>query len=230
MAIYITGDLHGENDINKLSNKNFPKGKELTKDDYLIICGDFGLRFFGNKTEEYWLTWLNNKPYTLCFVDGNHENFSILELNPIEEWHGGKVRKIRNSVIHLTRGQVFEIDGKKIFTMGGANSDDREHIEGQYWWSREMPSEDEYLEGIANLEKHNWKVDYVISHSTTTTSLSVVNQYRLAIRFPDDLTQYLEKIKRKLTYDKWFHGHYHVDVAYYKNMRAIYHDIVEIDY
>ncbi len=231
MAIYVTGDLHGEVDIKKLNNKNFPIGKELTKDDYLILCGDFGLRFFDNKSEEYWLEWLEDKEYCVLFADGNHENYNLLESYPIEEWKGGKIRRIKEHVIHLTRGQVFDIDGKKIFVMGGAKSDDREHIEGQYWWAREMPSEEEYLEGLSNLEKHDWKVDYVITHCTNTTTLPLVNQYRLAIRFPDELTQYLEKIKRKLSYKRWFFGHYHCDVNFsHLNMRAIYRDIVEIDY
>lgn len=57
-------------------------------------------------------------------MDGNYENFDRLYSYPVEEWHGGKVYKIRNSVIHLMCGQVFEIDGKKIFTIGGARSHD----------------------------------------------------------------------------------------------------------
>ncbi|MDM8195794.1 hypothetical protein QUV98_05625 [Massilimicrobiota timonensis] len=40
--IFITGDTHGSYDIQKLARKNFPEGKTLTKDDYMIICGDFG--------------------------------------------------------------------------------------------------------------------------------------------------------------------------------------------
>lgn len=40
--IFITGDTHGSYDIQKLARKNFPEGKTLTKDDYVIICGDFG--------------------------------------------------------------------------------------------------------------------------------------------------------------------------------------------
>ena len=64
--------------------------------------------------EKWWLDWLEAKSYTTLFVDGNHENFDRLYDYPVEEWHGGKVHKIRSSVIHLMRGQVFEIDGKKM--------------------------------------------------------------------------------------------------------------------
>lgn len=38
--IFITGDTHGHIDIHKLNTKNFSIQSELTKSDYLIICGD----------------------------------------------------------------------------------------------------------------------------------------------------------------------------------------------
>ena len=63
--------------------------------------------------EKYWLDWLDNKNFTTLFVDGNHENFTRLYNYPVEEWHGGKVHKIRDSVIHLMRGEIFDIDNKK---------------------------------------------------------------------------------------------------------------------
>lgn len=60
-----------------INNRNFKKGKNLTKNDYLRITGDFGFVWDGSKTDEYWLNWLNKKPYTVLFVDGNHENFEL---------------------------------------------------------------------------------------------------------------------------------------------------------
>ena len=52
---------------------------------------------------------------------GNHENFTRLYNYPIEEWHGGKVHKIRDSVLHLMRGEIFDIDNKKAFIFGELN-------------------------------------------------------------------------------------------------------------
>ena len=119
--IYITGDCHA--DFRRFNTDIFPEQNEMTKEDYVIICGDFGGVWDKDKEsarEKWWLDWLEEKSYTTLFVDGNHENFDRLYDNPVEEWHGGKVHKIRSSVIHLMRGQVFEIDGKEIFTFGGA--------------------------------------------------------------------------------------------------------------
>lgn len=70
--IYLIGDTHGHIELNKLSNKNFPEGKNLTKNDYVIILGDFGLLWKNDSTFKYWLDFLNNKNYTILFIDGNH--------------------------------------------------------------------------------------------------------------------------------------------------------------
>ena len=110
--IFITGDLHGEFDIHKLNTTSFPVQSDLTKDDYVIVCGDFGLvwRDKNDKTDLYWQRWLNNKPFTTLFIDGNHENHDLLQQYPVTEWNGGKVHQIQPSIFHLMRGQVFEIE------------------------------------------------------------------------------------------------------------------------
>jgi len=76
--IYITGDTHIPIDIQKLNTKNFPEQYQMSKDDYLIICGDFGGIWNKSAEELYWLKWLNNKSFTTLFIDGNHENFDLL--------------------------------------------------------------------------------------------------------------------------------------------------------
>ncbi|MGN0240295.1 MAG: metallophosphoesterase [Candidatus Weimeria sp.] len=123
--IYVTGDIHGN--TRRFFTKYFPKQKEMTKDDYIVICGDFGLvwDWEGESVEEqFLLDELDKRNFTTLFVDGNHENFNRLNAYPVTEWHGGKVHMIRPTVIHLMRGQVFDICGKKCFTFGGARSHD----------------------------------------------------------------------------------------------------------
>ena len=53
------------------------------------------------------MDWLEDRPFTTLFCEGNHENFDRLYSYPVEKWNGGNVHKIRPSVIHLMRGQVF---------------------------------------------------------------------------------------------------------------------------
>ena len=39
--IYVTGDIHA--DPSRFNMDNFPEQKEMNKNDFVIICGDFGL-------------------------------------------------------------------------------------------------------------------------------------------------------------------------------------------
>ena len=132
---------------------------------------------------------------------------------PITKWNGGKVQFISESIIHLLRGQVYTIDGLKFFTCGGAESIDKdERIPGISWWERELPSQKEYEEGLRNLKKHNWNVDYVITHECSELTFKEM-QKRISglIEFENDLRNYLNIIEEKVSFNTWYFGHYHID-------------------
>lgn len=224
--IYITGDTHIPIDIGKLSTKKFPEQKELTKNDYVIICGDFGGLWNGGKEEKYWLDWLNKKNFTTLFVDGNHENFDMLNRLPTEEFCGGIVHKASNSIFHLMRGMVYTIEDKKIFKFGGAESHDKEcRIEGISWWNEELPNENEMEFAQNNLNAHNNKVDFIITHSApTSVQVQIKPQYN-----PNSLTDFLEEIKTTVSYEKWHFGHYHNDFAVDSRHICNYYKITRIN-
>ncbi len=147
MAIYITGDTHGG--FQRFGSKYFPQQKEMSREDYVIITGDFGGLWDGGQKDQHWLDWLEEKPFTTLFVDGNHENFGLLDALPEKEWNGGRVHAARDHVLHLMRGQVFHFGGLTWFTMGGAASHDIQDgildpaapdFERQYWLMRRMRS------------------------------------------------------------------------------------------
>ena len=222
--LMITGDTHIPIDIHKLNVANFPLQSQLTKDDYLIICGDFGGVWNGGNEEKYWLDWLDNKNFTTLFVDGNHENFDLLNKYEVSSLFGGKVHQIKNSIYHLMRGQVFTIENKKIFTLGGAKSHDKEsRKDGKSWWKEEMPSHSELFEALKNLRKVNYEIDYIITHCAPTSIVKYISSYYEA----DDLTNFLEKnILLNVQFSKWFFGHYHEDFTYDK-FRGLY-DKIEV--
>lgn len=228
MAIYITGDTHGEIDIHKLSSCNFPSAG-LTKSDYVIIAGDFGLIWKGepDATERYWLDWLDSKPWTTLFIDGNHENHARLSMYGVEVWNGGKVHRISESVIHLMRGQVFTLDGKTFFTMGGAASVDKA-LRTPYvsWWPEEIPSSRELGEAFDNLEAHNWKVDYVITHCPPAKALL---QIPLLSHQIDGFGNWLQGMADALDFKQWFFGHMHEDIRLEGGrFEGLYNDIYDL--
>jgi len=225
--IYVTGDIHSEPD--RFNTENFPEQKEMTRDDYVIICGDFGLVWSEDresKRETWWLDWLENKTYTTLFVDGNHENFTRLNSLPIEEWHGGRVHKIREHVIHLMRGEMFDLDGKMIFTFGGARSHDRENrIEHISWWEQEMPTSAEMERAIEALDKCGWEVDYVITHCAPKSVQKMVCSWYEN----DSLVSFLERVRTDLKFKRWYFGHYHIDRTFGEQFEALYNRIIPME-
>lgn len=254
--IYITGDTHG--DFRRFSTTAFPEQSQMTKDDLVIICGDFGgvWDYKGESAhEEYWLDWLDNKPFTTCFVDGNHECFQRLYDMPVEHWNGGKVHKIRPTVIHLMRGQIFKFGGLKFFTFGGASSHDildgildvndypdkamfdrvrREYtkagkmfrIKNQSWWQLELPTNAEMIEGVNNLVKNGNSADYVVSHCLPSS----VNAYISFGEYnTDKLNRYFQDLLDKgLEFKHWFSGHLHFNCKIDTKFSVLYEQIIRV--
>lgn len=255
MSIWITGDCHGDFEV--FSTDIFYEQKEMKNQDenFLIICGDFGgiWDYTGESPrEKWWLKWLEDKPFTTLFVDGNHENFDRLCEYPVKEWNGGLVHEIRPHVLHLMRGQVFTIEDKKFFTFGGASSHDIKdgiidgdaenwrdqcralekrgkymfRIKGKSWWSQELPTEEEMQTGYDNLEKHSNKVDYIITHTPAASQIAILGR---GLYEQDILTKYLQKIREKIEFKKHFMGHMHLDLYLNDTDILLYEQIIRIN-
>lgn len=153
MTVYVTGDIHGGLDMQKL--RDWELGDSLTSDDYLIVAGDFGFPWDFSAEECADIAWLESRPYTVLFVDGNHERFDHWTERPMELWHGGLTQRLSDTspIRRLTRGEVFELDGSTVFTMGGATSVDKEYrIPYSSWWPKELPDERNFEEVRAKLD------------------------------------------------------------------------------
>jgi hypothetical protein len=227
--IFITGDTHGEIDIRKFNSRKFPEQKKLTKSDFMIVAGDFGLIWDGSNECKYWLNWLSEKSFTTLFIDGNHENFELLNSYPVINWKGGKAHQITDSVIHLMRGQIFVIDKLKFFTFGGAKSSDKEfRKEGVSWWKEEMPSQEEYVEGLRNLEINNWIVDYVITHTCPVEVQNILIKRFYKNLEVTELNRYLFEIDSKTNYKHWYFGHNHLDENLTDKHTILYNKIIRL--
>ena len=221
--IYVTGDCHGN--FARFEQKNFPEQANMTKDDTVIITGDFGSVWFGDSRDDETLDWLERLPFTLAFVCGNHENYDALERYPVAEWHGGKVHRVRPHVLHLMRGQIFELEGCRFFTMGGAKSHDTNHrINHISWWRQELPSDEEYSEALQNLERYNWQVDYIITHCAPTSIALAGSRHNEA----DRLTDFLQEVRERATYHYWLFGHYHDNRAIDEKHILLWEQIVRV--
>ena len=252
MSIYITGDTHGNFDrFTKKKRSKLPF--QLCDDDYIIVCGDLGLLWCHDKEYEYNLDWLSRLPFTLLWVTGNHENYDMVKEFDLEEWNGGLVRHIiRDKVILLERGQVFNIEGKTFFTFGGAESNDisdgildrsdpefeskkamakknggNYRILGESYWKEELPNQNEIITAFDNLDNVGNKVDYIISHCA---SLSMQNKININNHKKKNniLTNFFEALESELKYEHWYFGHYHLDQDIDDKHTVLYKKIIKI--
>ena len=255
MAVYITGDTHGE--FGRFSRERFQEQKELTKYDTVIILGDFGGIWLPQESpeENYWLNWLNDKPFTTCYVDGNHENYTRYYSDefPTVDYHGGKAHQIRDTVFHLQRGNVFEFDGKKFFAFGGAQSHDiRDGIfdfgkyPSHYTAKRELNRW--YFEGkqfrilgfswwpeeLPSQDEMNFgrktleENDFKVDYVIThclPQSVAVAGGWRDS----DVLTNYFDELlENGLQFTRWYCGHYHQETSIWGKFIIKYHGIERI--
>ena len=228
----------------------FPEQARMTKQDTMICAGDFGGVWFGDSRDDETLDWLERLPFTLAFVCGNHENYDALERYPVAEWHGGKVHRVRPHVLHLMRGQIFELDGYRFFTMGGAKSHDiedgilepdapdferrlmmlqrkpraRYRINHISWWAQELPSDEEYAEARRSLDAVGWQVDYIITHCAPTSIALMGTRHNEA----DRLTDFLQEVQERAKYHYWLFGHYHDNKAIDEKHILLWEQIVRV--
>ena len=228
MRIFVTGDTHGTFDIGKVMRFFEGREDEFTKDDFLIICGDVAVCGFSAADEAETRRILCDLPVTVLWIDGNHENFDLLGEYPVDEWNGGKVHFICDDIIHLMRGQVFDIGGTTFFTFGGAYSIDREsRIKGRTWFPEELPNKEEYAEGWRNLKQHDFEVDYILTHTAPAEIIDSMGYYAESDD-EDELRDYLQEIAENTEFKAWYFGHFHEDCVTDEKFFCLYDDIVEL--
>lgn len=209
--LYITGDTHGD-------FSGFEKrmaGKDLGKDDILLITGDFG--FGWNRVmKEMWQNWPH--AYTVLFCDGNHENFDILKDLPEKAMFGDTVGDFGNNTYRLLTGHMYDIAGYRTFVFGGAASIDvacrRPWVE---WWPDEIPKKSQIDLAMKTLEENGWKFDLFVSH-TCNQDLKRKLVYPMT-EFYDPTEKMIGDLEKAIADhggewgSSWF-GHFHKDANF----------------
>lgn len=247
--IFFTGDTHRDYDylkVKRLASK-LPK---LTsdKENYLIVAGDFGCIWgYPNDGElvnhEDMLVireLYESLPFITLFVDGNHENHKVLNALPVTTAWGGRVHEITPYCFHLLRGEVYNIQGFKIFAMGGAYSVDKGYRKPDVsWWEEELITQDDYNNAMSNLERHHNKVDYIVTHTCPTPVAKELEKclppYDVGLwgrkKF-DPSCAFLEDIRHQVQFKDWVYGHFHIDntlVYEGQQFRCLYENVTGSD-
>lgn len=220
--IFVTGDTHG--DISRFSD---PALKKLKANDILIICGDFGFIWSGDKKEVKILEQLSKLKFKIAFVDGEHENFGLLSRYEEVEFCKGIARQISGNIYYLQRGTVYEFENNKVFTFGGGESVDKEaRAEAGTWWECELPGLDEMRKGVLSLNSYDRQVDYIITHEPPAKIKKLISKSQVTTT--NSLNAFLDEISLNVAYKRWFFGSTHVDKNISIHYRSIFTDIVPL--
>lgn len=227
--VFVTGDTHlsyFKQDAGKLfkRRKGFPI-PALRRTDYLIVLGDFSL-FWSKKSicNKENIRKIQNLPYTLLFLDGNHENFDWLEEFPVAERFGGKVQICGENIVHLMRGEIYQIQEKTFFVCGGAMSHDIEFRQPHItWWPQEQVSAEEERNACKNLDQAG-TIDFILTHTCPDT---IVQEMFGKVPSRNATERFLSKVAARLPDVPWYFGHHHEDTALGR-YHAIYNRILRI--
>lgn len=226
--VILTGDTH--QDFDRLGKMSLYY--HFTKKDFVIVLGDFGLLWdnVSNKLEINLIRFLNDLPFTILFLDGNHENFARINSLKTIGLFKGRAGRISNSIFHLKRGEIYEIDGVKIFTFGGGLSIDKA-IRTEYinWWKEEEPNFSEMKNGLDNLKLNDWKVDYILTHECPEWGYRMLStMFKMVKSSNYQLPKYLEEIRTKVDFKHWYFGHHHINIDLNDKITCLYTDFIEL--
>ncbi len=229
--IYITGDTH--RDFDRIFD--FCEEYCTQKDDILIILGDAGINYFLDERDAELKRQLSELPITLFCIHGNHEERPY-EIDSYEEtdWHGGLVYVEQEfpNLIFAGDGEIYDFNGRSVLVIGGAYSVDKNYRIANHlpWFETEQPDDaaKNYTEN--QLKKVNYRVDTVLTHTAplkfepTWAFLPTIDQSQV-----DKSTEiWLDSIEKKLSYEQWYFGHFHVD-DHSGSVTILYEEIEEFD-
>lgn len=230
--IWITGDKHG--DFTEVDA--FCRARKTRPSDMLIILGDTGINYYRDARDTALRQHLAQLPITLFCVHGNHE--ARPETVPgyrLRDAFGGQVYanpRYPNQLFPVD-GALYTLGSRRTLVAGGAYSVDKfaRLLRHWTWFEDEQPSEAIKARAEAALEKAGWRVDAVLSH---TCPLSRIPREKILpisseVTVPDLSTEaWLERLRRRLDYDRWYAGHFHMDLAL-DDITFLYHDFLVFD-
>lgn len=211
--IYFASDMHAEN---RRAIEEYVS--IATASDLLIILGDLGLGFENTNKNRAFDRYFMSLRVNIAFIDGNHENHPLINSYPRETWCGGEVHRITPNIVHLIRGNIYNIDDESFFVMGGCKSSPKWKEIG-LWYEGEEPTAEEISSAYHNLKKRGNSVDYVLTHKYEQGDLSSAPPLSL-----DGLIHYL---KNRVSYKAWISGHWHQYIEFDNKHFCVYDELIK---
>jgi len=241
---FITGDKHRRFD----EIKEFCRVMDTKRKDVLIILGDAGFNYYDDARDDKLKKAISRLNITLFCLHGNKENRpQNVGTYGIRSFCGGKVYYEPNypNIYFAIDGEIYTFEGKKYMVVGGAHSVDKLRCleEGLPFWDDEMPDDrikktvEEGLQAenhqIYGMMTHTCPIDYLPTEMflSTRQAATIKRKPRKAKsekQFSPDIDRsteiWLGELEKKLHYEVWFCGHYHIDKRIDK-IEMLYHTI-----
>lgn len=241
---FITGDKHRHFD----QVKEFCREMNTRRKDVLIILGDAGLNFYGDKRDDQLKQEISMLHMTLFCLHGNKENRpQNVGTYGIRSFCGGKVyyEPKYPTIYFAIDGEIYTFEGKKYMVVGGAHSVDKMRCleEGTPYWFDEMPDDTIKEKVELGLQNQDNKIFGMMTHTCPInylpTEMFMSTRQNASIKrkpckakskklFKPDIDRsteiWLGELEKKLEYEVWFCGHYHIDKQIDK-IQMVCHDI-----
>ena len=211
--IYLISDPHGGENMRGIERYL----EVCTDSDLLIILGDLGIKFEDTEQNRQFTEWFLSLDKSIAVVEGNHENHAFLNSFPTDIWCGGEIHRLSDTIVRLKRGNVYTINGKTFFVMGGCKSSAKWKEMG-LWFEGEEPTEEDISLAYRNLNTCHNKVDYVLTHKYVdyqNAGSDDFSQWTL-----EGLTKHIDE---HVTFRHWYSGHWHI-TGYIDDRHTIVYD------
>ncbi len=227
--VFYTGDIHGNPDnIVYFSHKY-----NLTSEDIVVMLGDVGANYYGDRRDDRCKQALSKIKPTLFCIHGNHERRPhTIPSYKMKKWRGGSVwyEEAYENMLFANDGEVFDLDGLKHLVIGGAYSVDKYYRLAKHynWFEDEQPSEE--IKAYVEHQIAAQPIDIVLSHTCPyryeprEAFLPMIDQTTV-----DDSTEkWLDTIEAKVQYMAWLCGHWHINKRIDK-IHFLFQDIKAMD-
>lgn len=230
MKFLILGDTH------TYWERIVPELEEAYKSekfDAIIQVGDLAFlpKMWNKKLDEInklIIDWVNEKEIKFYWIDGNHEDHSILQ--HVDDFNSSIHNIYGKNFFYMPRGSYIELDDCIFFFIGGAETRDKHNrIEGMDYFREEIISRGQvdFVFDQAEKIKKISKDIIIIAHTSTQEAIDHEdNFFNLHTSVGTYQNKFLDEIVKEIKPIMYFHGHFHKDLIYYlPNCKTIFYSI-----
>lgn len=178
--------------------------------DVIVHTGDFGIDM-DSLIQQRFISTLNRAlkaaDLVLVFVDGNHDNHSVILSKPLNEQG---LRPITTRIAHLPRGFRWQWWDKTWVSLGGAQSVNGNQIPHYNWWVEEVVSPQE-AEAVINGGHADVMVTHDMPEGIYLPGMSNASLFRAdLIRASENHHALIGMVVDEVRPELMLHGHMHV--------------------